>query len=60
VHFSEIIKTIKKRRETLQVTQEGLAELSDFRLIKRKQGGLTGAAPKIFSFLTLFGRTIFI
>jgi predicted transcriptional regulator len=28
MHFSELIKTIKERREVLQVTQEGLAELS--------------------------------
>lgn len=28
MHFSEIIKTIKERREALQVTQEELAELS--------------------------------
>jgi hypothetical protein len=33
MHLSEIIKTIKERRETQQVTQEGLTELSDFGLI---------------------------
>jgi hypothetical protein len=32
MHLSEIIKTIKERRETLQV-KEGLAELSGFGLI---------------------------
>jgi len=33
MHLSEIIKTIKERREIQQVTQEGLTELSDFGLI---------------------------
>jgi transcriptional regulator with XRE-family HTH domain len=28
MHFEELIKTIKERREVLQVTQETLAELS--------------------------------
>ena len=28
MHFSELINTIKERREALRVTQEGLAELS--------------------------------
>ena len=37
MHFSELIKTIKERRETLQVTQEGLAELSGVGLRTLKQ-----------------------
>jgi transcriptional regulator with XRE-family HTH domain len=35
--MSELIKTIKKRREALQVTQEGLAELSGVGLRTLKQ-----------------------
>ena len=35
--FSELIKTIKERREVLQVTQEGLAELSGVGLRTLKQ-----------------------
>ena len=37
MHFSELIKTIKERREALQVTQEGLAELSGVGLRTLKQ-----------------------
>lgn len=37
MHFSELIKTIKQRREVLQVTQEGLAELSGVGLRTLKQ-----------------------
>lgn len=37
MHLSELIKTIKERRETLQVTQEGLAELSGVGLRTLKQ-----------------------
>jgi transcriptional regulator with XRE-family HTH domain len=37
IHFSELIKTIKERREALQVTQEGLAELSGVGLRTLKQ-----------------------
>jgi transcriptional regulator with XRE-family HTH domain len=37
MHFSELIKTIKERRETLQVTQERLAELSGVGLRTLKQ-----------------------
>jgi transcriptional regulator with XRE-family HTH domain len=37
MHFLEIIKTIKERREALQVTQEGLAELSGVGLRTLKQ-----------------------
>jgi transcriptional regulator with XRE-family HTH domain len=37
MHFSELIKTIKDRREALQVTQEGLAELSGVGLRTLKQ-----------------------
>jgi transcriptional regulator with XRE-family HTH domain len=35
--LSELIKTIKERREVLQVTQEGLAELSGVGLRTLKQ-----------------------
>ncbi len=37
MHFTELIKTIKERREVLQVTQEGLAELSGVGLRTLKQ-----------------------
>ena len=37
MHFEEIIKTIKKRRESLQVTQEMLADLSGVALRTLKQ-----------------------
>lgn len=37
MHFKELIKTIKERREVLQVTQEGLAELSGVGLRTLKQ-----------------------
>jgi transcriptional regulator with XRE-family HTH domain len=37
MHFSELIKTIKERREVLQVTQEKLAELSGVGLRTLKQ-----------------------
>jgi transcriptional regulator with XRE-family HTH domain len=37
MHFIELIKTIKERRETLRVTQEGLAELSGVGLRTLKQ-----------------------
>jgi transcriptional regulator with XRE-family HTH domain len=37
MHFLELIKTIKARREVLQVTQEGLAELSGVGLRTLKQ-----------------------
>lgn len=37
MHFNELIKTIKDRREALQVTQEKLAELSNIGLRTLKQ-----------------------
>ncbi|MBC7508517.1 MAG: helix-turn-helix transcriptional regulator [Ferruginibacter sp.] len=37
MHFEELIKSIKKRREELQVTQETLAELSGVGLRTLKQ-----------------------
>jgi transcriptional regulator with XRE-family HTH domain len=37
MHFSELIKIIKERREALQVTQERLAELSGVGLRTLKQ-----------------------
>ncbi len=37
MHFSELIKTIKERREVLQVTQEKLAQLSGVGLRTLKQ-----------------------
>lgn len=37
MHFSELIKTIKARREVLQVTQDQLAELSGVGLRTLKQ-----------------------
>lgn len=37
MHFDKLIKTIKERREVLQVTQETLAELSGVGLRTLKQ-----------------------
>lgn len=37
MHYTELIKTIKKRREDLQVTQDRLAELSGVGLRTLKQ-----------------------
>jgi transcriptional regulator with XRE-family HTH domain len=37
MHFPELIKMIKERREALHVTQEGLAELSGVGLRTLKQ-----------------------
>lgn len=37
MHFSELIKTIKERRESLNVTQETLAELAGIGLRTLKQ-----------------------
>lgn len=37
MHFTELIKTIKERREALQVTQETVAELSGVGLRTLKQ-----------------------
>ena len=41
MHYTELIKTIKERREALQVTQETLAELSGIglRTLKQFEGG---------------------
>lgn len=41
MHFTELIKIIKERREALQVTQEGLAELSGvgLRTVKQLESG---------------------
>ena len=41
MHYSELIKTIKERREALQVTQETVAELSGIglRTLKQFEGG---------------------
>lgn len=41
MHFEELIKTIKERREMLKVTQESLAELSGvgLRTIKQFESG---------------------
>ena len=37
MHYTELIKTIKERREVLQVTQETLAEISGVGLRTLKQ-----------------------
>lgn len=37
MHFADIIQIIKSRRESLQVTQEALADLSDVGLRTLKQ-----------------------
>ena len=41
MHFEKLIKMIKERRESLQVTQETLAELSDvgLRTVKQFESG---------------------
>jgi len=41
MHFKDLIKTIKERREIMQVTQENLAELSGvgLRTIKQFESG---------------------
>jgi len=41
MHFEDIIKTIKERREMMRVTQETLAELSGvgLRTLKQLEGG---------------------
>jgi transcriptional regulator with XRE-family HTH domain len=41
MHFSALIETIKKRRESLRVTQEDLAELSGLglRTVKQLESG---------------------
>ncbi len=41
MHFEQLIKIIKKRREVLQITQEDLAELSGvgLRTIKQFESG---------------------
>ena len=41
MHFTDLIKTIKQRREVLQVTQETLAELSGIglRTLKHFESG---------------------
>jgi transcriptional regulator with XRE-family HTH domain len=41
MHFLELVKTIKERREALHVTQEGLADLSGvgLRTIKQFESG---------------------
>ena len=37
MHFEKLVKTIKKRREVMQVTQEALSELSGVGLRTLKQ-----------------------
>lgn len=37
MHFSELVKTIKERRESLRVTQESLADISGVGLRTLKQ-----------------------
>ena len=41
MHFDELIRTFKERREIMQVTQEGLADLSGvgLRTIKQLESG---------------------
>jgi len=41
MHFKELVKMIKERRESLHVTQETLAELSDvgLRTVKQFESG---------------------
>jgi transcriptional regulator with XRE-family HTH domain len=54
MHFREIIQTIKKRREMLQVTQETLAELSGvgLRTLKQLESGKGNPTLKTLQKLT--------
>lgn len=47
MHFSGLIKTVKERREALQVTQETLAELSGIGLRTLKQFESGKGNPKL-------------
>ncbi|WP_276977286.1 helix-turn-helix transcriptional regulator [Flavobacterium filum] len=49
MHFSEVIKTIKERRETLKVTQEQLADLSGVGLRTLKQFESGKANPTLLT-----------
>lgn len=49
MHFQELIKTIKARREALQVTQERLAELSGVGLRTLKQFESGKGNPTLFT-----------
>jgi len=50
MHFTELIKTIKERRETLQVTQEGLAAISGVGLRTLKQFESGKGNPTLLTF----------
>jgi len=50
MHFNELIKTIKQRREVLKVTQETLAELSGVGLRTIKQFESGKGNPTIWTF----------
>ena len=49
MHYIELIKTIKERREALQVTQERLAELSSVGLRTLKQFESGKGNPTLFT-----------
>lgn len=49
MHFTDLIKTIKERREALQVTQERLAELSGVGLRTLKQFESGKGNPTLFT-----------
>lgn len=47
MHYENLIKTIKKRREILQVTQESLAKISGVGLRTLKQFESGGGNPTV-------------
>ena len=49
MHYTELVKTIKERREALQVTQERLAELSGLGLRTLKQFESGKANPTLLT-----------
>lgn len=53
MHFQDVVKSIKSRRESLSVTQEGLAELSGVGLRTLKQFESGKGNPTILTFQKL-------
>jgi transcriptional regulator with XRE-family HTH domain len=49
MHYTELVKTIKERREALQVTQDRLAELSGVGLRTLKQFESGKGNPTLFT-----------
>mgnify|MGYP003635118525 FL=1 len=57
MHYNTLLETIKARRETLQITQEMLAELSDVGLRTLKQFE-SGKGNPTLETLTKIGNTL--